>query len=49
MSRLSNSMYSDFIPENDEVDEEDIGVEMDTRKFSIRALNFNMMSRLLPQ
>jgi len=42
------ALYQDFIPENDE---EDIGDEIDAgdRKFSIRALNFNMMSRLLPQ
>lgn len=41
--------YQDFIPENDE---EDIGDEIDAdndRKFSIRALNFNMMSKLIPQ
>lgn len=43
-------IYQDFIPENDD-EEEDIGDEMDMdyRKFSIRALNFNMMSKLSPQ
>jgi hypothetical protein len=43
-------VYNDFIPELDD-EEEDIGdeLDLDTRKFSIRALNFNMMSRLLPQ
>lgn len=42
-------IYQDFIPENDD-EEEDIGDEMDMdyRKFSIRALNFNMMSKLSP-
>jgi len=42
-------LYPDFIPENDDEDE-DIGdeIDLDARKFSIRALNFNMMSRLLP-
>jgi hypothetical protein len=44
----NKNLYQDFIPENDE---EDIGDEIDgenDRKFSIRALNFNMMSKLVP-
>jgi hypothetical protein len=38
-------MYHDFIPEEEDV--VDDGEEFE-RKFSIRALNFNMMSRLSP-
>ena len=41
---ISGQIYDDFIPEDDENLEEDI--EDADKKFSIRALNFKMMSRI---
>lgn len=41
------ALYQDFIPEEEDV-VDDIDEDFE-RKFSIRALNFNMMSRLMPQ
>lgn len=46
-SYLNGGQYEDFIPEEDETDVFDESEEMDTRKMSIRALNINMMSKLL--
>lgn len=45
--RNSIGQYSDFIPEED-FDDDEINDDNDIRKFSIRALNFNMMSKLSP-
>ncbi len=43
---MKYKFYNDFAPDGDEDDDIGEEIDVDARKFSIRALNFKMMSKL---